>query len=189
MSADIVAIAEAEAGHTVAVHTVAGRRVAGEGVARTLGARHMVAEAAAAARRNPLAVAADSIGRVEVRRRRVEEAAGLRRAGEMAHRRVAGGVVARSPGEVEEAADSIGPGREEERRTAAEAVAGNTPLAVGAAVDHKVGTRSKTSRETRCTSRDVRYSIDGSGRCSGGCFRDVVQAKAGEGQLFSARMV
>jgi hypothetical protein len=168
VSADIVAIAEAEADHTVA-----GRRVAGKGVVRTLGARHMVAEAAAAARRNPLAVAAGSIGRVEVRRRTVEEEAGLRTAGEMAHRRVAEGVVARSPGEVEEAAGSIGPEREvEERRTAAEAVAGSNPLAVGEAAliwsanvradapeqprcsnthDHKVGTRNKTSRETRCT--------------------------------------
>jgi hypothetical protein len=164
VSADIVAIAEAVAGHTVA-----GRRVAEEEVARTLGARHMVAEAVAAARRNPLAVAAGSIGRVEVRRRRVEEEAGLHMAGEMVHRKVEG-VVARSPGEVEGAAGSIGPEREvQAHRTAAEEeVAGSTPLAVGEAAlllvsqcqgrcaraatpcsnthDHKVGTRNKTSR-------------------------------------------
>jgi hypothetical protein len=130
VSADIVAIAE-EAGHTVA-----GRRVAGEGVARTLGAHHMVVEAAAAVRRKPLAVAVGSIGRVEVRRRRVEEEAGLHTAGEMAHRRIEEGVVARSPGEVEEAAGSIGPGREVEARriVAEEAVADSTlALAVGEA--------------------------------------------------------
>ena len=169
VSAEIVAIAEAEAGHTVA-----GRRVAGEVVARTLGARHTVA-GAAAVRRNPLAVGAGSIGRVEVRRRRVEEEAGLHMVVEMAHRRVEEGVVARSPGEVEEAVGSIGLEREvEARRTAAEeAVAGSTPLAVGEAAliwsasvsadapeqpwglsnthDHMVGTRNKTSREMRYT--------------------------------------
>jgi hypothetical protein len=143
VSADIVAIAEAVAGHTVA-----GRRVAEEGVARTLGARHMVVEAVAAARRNPLAVAAGSIGRVEVRRRRVEAEAGLHMAGEMVRRKVEEGVVARSPGEVEAAAGSIGPEREvQAHRTAAEEeVAGSTPPAVGEAADHKVGTRNKTSR-------------------------------------------
>jgi hypothetical protein len=130
VSADIVAIAEAVAGHTVA-----GRRVAEEEVARTLGVRHMVAEAVAAARRNPLAVAAGSIGRVEVRRRRVEAEAGLHMAGEMVRRKVEEGVVARSPGEVEAAAGSIGPEREvQAHRTAVEEeVAGSTPLAVGEA--------------------------------------------------------
>lgn len=147
MSADIVArmadIAEAGAGHRAA-----GRKVAGEEVARILAARHMVAEAAAAARRRPLvAVAAGSIGRVEVRRRRVEEGAGLHTAEEMAHRR-AEEVVARSPEEAGEAAGSIGPEPEVEgRRTAAaEAVAGSTPLAVGEGADHKVGTQNKTSQ-------------------------------------------
>lgn len=170
MSADIVAIAEAEADHTVA-----GRRVAEEGVARTLGAHHIVAEAAAAARRNPLAVAAGSIDRVEVRRRRVEEA-GLHMAGEMVHRKVEEGVVARSPGEVEGAAGSIGPEREvEARRTAAaEEVAGSTPLAVGEAADHKVGTRNKTSGQRVGRRAASRYSLDGSGRYSGGCLCDLV---------------
>jgi hypothetical protein len=139
VSADIVVrtadIAEAGAGHKAAGHRAVGRMVAGEGVARALAARHMVAVAAAAARRSPLAVAAGSIGPVEVRRRRVEEEAGLHTVGEMAHRMVEKGAVVRSPGEAEETADSIGPGPEvEARRMVGEVVAaGSTPLVVGEA--------------------------------------------------------